>query len=220
MVFFSNIFISSNKRTIIGLHTLRSAKNPLVFSSNGNYTTEMLQPTPSTFLRTLFVAFLVAGVSVAFAPTDAQAQDMSKMSLPEAKNSVYVELAGNGLLYTVNYDRFFTPKITGRVGVMRAGVSDVSLTAIPLMGNYLVGSGGHKLELGLGPQILRVGIDVEGGDGFAGFDEEVTTIAGSATIGYRYQSMDGGFVFRVGFTPMFSQFGFQPWAGLSLGYAF
>jgi len=171
-----------------------------------------------TSLRTLLVAFLVGGVALAFAPADARAQQQS-MSLPSAKSAAYVEIAGNGLLYTVNYDRYFTPQISGRVGLMRAGVSGVSLTAIPLTANYFIGSGGSKLELGVGPQIFIVGIDVEGGE-FAGFDEEGAAIAGTATVGYRYQPRDGGFVFRIGFTPSFSQFGFLPWAGLSLGYSF
>lgn len=171
-----------------------------------------------TSLQTLFVAFLVGGVALAFAPTNVRAQQQS-MSLPSAKNAAYVELAGNGLLYTVNYDRYFTPQINGRIGFMRAGVSDVSLTAIPLTANYLIGSGGSKLELGVGPQILIVSVDVAGSD-FAGFDEDATAVAGTATIGYRYQPRDGGFVFRIGLTPVFSQFGFQPWAGLSLGYSF
>ncbi|WP_022836174.1 hypothetical protein [Salisaeta longa] len=165
----------------------------------------------TTFFQTLIAfLFLIGGLGSSAAPT-AQAQS--------AKNAIYTEVAGNSLLYSVNYDRRFSDKISGRLGVMTAGASGVSLTAFPLMGNYLLGSGSHRLELGLGPQIFLVSIDGGSGD-LAGFDEEGTAIAGTATIGYRYQPMDGGFLFRIGFTPSFSQFGFLPWAGLSLGYAF
>jgi len=45
-------------------------------------------------------------------------------------------------------------------------------------------------------------------------------VGGTATIGYRYQQNDGGFLFRIGFTPLFGSGGFQPWGGLSLGFSF
>jgi hypothetical protein len=163
-------------------------------------------------LRTLFVVLLMMGAAVALTPSSSHAQ--------EAKNSVYVELAGNSLFYSVNYDRLFNKKVSGRLGVMTAGAGDVSLTAVPLVGNYLFGSGSHRFEVGAGPQLFLVSVDTENADGFGGIDEDGTAIAGTATLGYRYQPMDGGFQFRIGFTPSFSQFGFLPWAGLSLGYAF
>lgn len=171
----------------------------------------MSHSTLSSSLRSLLLVTLMAGMALALAPNQSHAQ--------KAKNAVYAELAGNSLLYSVNYDRKFTPNVTGRVGLMRAGVGEVSLTIVPLMGNYLVGSGNHRFELGVGPQIFNVSIDVQGGEGL-GFDESGTLIGGSATLGYRYQPTDGGFVFRIGFTPSFSSAGFFPWAGLSLGYGF
>jgi len=163
----------------------------------------------------------MAGLAVALTPTDAQAQmedTSSDAQMVEAKNSVFLELAGNGILYTVNYDRLFTPEFSGRIGIMRAGVSNVSLTAVPLTGSYLIGDGSHKFELGAGPELLVVSVDASGD--FGGFDEDATTVAGTATIGYRYQPRDGGFRFNVGLTPTFSQFGFLPWAGLGVGYTF
>lgn len=175
--------------------------------------------TRTVSLSVFGLSLLLVGV-LAFSatPAKAQMQDQEMMG-PSAKNALYVELAGNSLIYSLNYDRRFSNKISGRVGLMRAGVSGVSLTAFPLMVNYLLGSGNHRFEIGAGPQIFLVSVDVPG-DGFSGFDEDATAIAGTATIGYRYQPTDGGFVFRIGVTPSFSQFGFQPWGGLSLGYAF
>ena len=64
------------------------------------------------------------------------------------------------------------------------------------------------------------------------------SVLGTATVGYRYQRADGGFIFRAGFTPFFGifsgekefvpyvptqyedNFSFVPWAGFSLGYGF
>lgn len=185
-----------------------------------------------TFGFSLLLAVLMA---FTVAPAQAQMEDQQNLS---AKNSLYLEIAGNGILYTVNYDRRFTNKISGRLGVMRAGAFGVSFTAVPLTGSYLVGSGNHRFELGLGPQFLRVSVDasdavsgVTGGtgnistsnssSGGLGFDEDATTVAATGIIGYRYQPMNGGFVFRIGLTPTFAPgAGFLPWGGLSLGYSF
>jgi len=165
----------------------------------------------SVFLRRILLSVLLAGAMLAFSPSATKAQS--------AKNITYVELAGNSLLYSLNYERVITPKITGRVGLMQAGVGGVSFMIAPIMGNYLVGSGNHRLELGVGPQIFNVSIDTKGED-FGGFDESGTVVGGTATIGYRYQPTDGGFLFRIGVSPTFSSAGFLPWAGLSFGYAF
>lgn len=167
--------------------------------------------TSSNVFQSILAVILMAGMAFAFTPSQSHAQG--------AKNAVYAELAGNALIYSVNYDRRFGQNFTGRLGVMRAGVGGVSFTNIPIMGNYLVGSGNHRFELGIGPQIFIVSIDVGNDSGF-GFEEDGTAFGGTATIGYRYQPTDGGFVFRVGLTPSFSSAGFLPWAGLSLGYAF
>jgi hypothetical protein len=93
-----------------------------------------------------------------------------------------------------------------------------NLMLFPIMANYLIGPGNHKLEIGAGPLLLyasakaSVGGDVTSGSGAA--------LAGTAVFGYRYVPRDGGFTFRGGFTPVFSAGGFQPWVGLSFGYVF
>ena len=74
---------------------------------------------------------------------------------PQA-NTVYFELFGNGLLYSVNYDRMITDNISVRAGYGGLSVSsastmeDVKITMMPVLGNYLMGGGNHKLEIGAG----------------------------------------------------------------------
>lgn len=46
------------------------------------------------------------------------------------------------------------------------------------------------------------------------------TPVGTAVAGYRYVPHDGGFTFRIGFTPLISQEGVFPWGGMSFGYLF
>jgi hypothetical protein len=149
----------------------------------------------------------------------------------EAANTIHFELLGNGLLYSINYDRLFTHNFSGRVGYMYisgdATSSDpadpkvtFSMSLIPVTASYLAGPGNHRLEVGGGPVMAIVSAEVE--DGIQGITESgLETIVG--IFGYRYQPMDGGFNFRVAFTPHFLLHGdktFLPWGGLSLGYTF
>lgn len=158
------------------------------------------------------VALLVA----AGLPEQAHAQNYSR-------NSVYLELGGNGLLYSVNYDRRFTDHVAGRAGFMVFGGQSgaatddqIGIAILPVMANYLVGSGSHRLELGAGLLFGVAGADTENFDlapavGIGG----VTT-----TFGYRYQPPDGGFLFRAGLTPFYSAGRPQLWGGVSVGYSF
>ena len=154
---------------------------------------------------------MVFGVIASFAMVNE-----TKAQSVNAKNAIYVELGGNGLLYSVNYDHRFNTDWSARGGIMYASIDDFSLTIVPLLANYLVGNN-HMLEIGAGVAYIGINVKV---DGEEFFNVSGSDIAGTGNIGYRYQNVDGGFVFRIGFTPLFSQHGFTPWAGLSLGYAF
>lgn len=149
----------------------------------------------------------------------------------EAANTIHFELLGNGILYSINYDRLFTHNFSGRVGWMyvageatsedpTAPKVDFSMNLIPITGSYLAGPGNHRLEVGGGPVLAYLSADVD--DGVQGVSASgLASIVG--ILGYRYQPMDGGFNFRVAFTPHFPIGGdesFLPWGGLSLGYTF
>lgn len=161
----------------------------------------------------LLIVFLACGCH------SVQAQERAE---PPASNAVYLELLGNGALYTVNYDRRFADHWSGRIGFMvvtaqaEEPVNDeVGVAILPVMVNYLAGAGSHRLELGIGPLFGIVGGELEEYGGFAGVG-----LAGvTTTFGYRYQPPGGGFVFRIGLTPFYSGMP-QLWGGLSLGYAF
>ena len=137
-----------------------------------------------------------------------------------ARNAFYLELLGNGFLYSLNYDRLLTDQISGRVGFMFLGAaSDTSaaaLAAAPIMVNYLVGQGNSHFEAGIGVTLLSGGI--ENVEDFE--DEDFNGAIGTATLGYRYQRPAGGFVFRVGLTPFFGAGGIVPYLGVSFGYGF
>lgn len=124
-------------------------------------------------------------------------------------NSFYLELVGMGRLYSVNYDRLFTENFGARIGFMYfaadqfAFFNDVEILLIPTTLNFLVGTGKHKFELGAGPVFVS-------GSG----------VGWTGTIGYRYQKDEGGFMWRIGFTPLLAGGKFFPSGGISLGFSF
>ena len=136
-------------------------------------------------------------------------------------NSLYFEALGNGILYSINYDRMINENFGGRIGIMylpEFGIifsSIENLVMMPVMLNYFVGEK-HKLELGAG--IVYSSFDK--GDLFKFEAEGKSGVVGTATIGYRYQKPEGGFLWRIGFTPFFSNEVFVPSGGISLGYSF
>ncbi len=144
----------------------------------------------------------------------ASAQTEYSSNKVTAPNGLYVEVFGQGYFPTANYERLLiisTPhNVALRVGVgVWIGLGGSGFV-FPLSASYLLGSN-HKVEVGAG--IVFVSGNSE---------DELAAGAFSALIGYRYQPIDGGFIFRIGFTPLVdTDFDFiLPWGGLSLGYAF
>lgn len=144
-----------------------------------------------------------------------------------AKNVLYVELLGNGILYSLNYERFLTDDVALRVGLGYLSLTATSGSAsaranvlwLPLMVNYMgIGSADHKFELGIGPGLLFASAAASSvGDSAS---NSGVAIYGTATVGYRYVPHDGGFNFKIGFTPLVARFGFLPWFGLGFGAVF
>lgn len=146
-----------------------------------------------------------------------------------ASNVVFGEALGNGLLYSINYERIFASVPIG----LRAGASyfsypvstygrsgNLKLATFPLVASYHVGSRHHKLQLGLGATILYLGVSTDStGTKFEG-ERSGVGVAASAVIGYRYLPPDRGFSFGVGFTPLLRTSSFLPWGGANAGYVF
>jgi hypothetical protein len=145
-------------------------------------------------------------------------------------NLVFLELGGNGILYTLNYDRAIAGGFTIRVGVGQVleganpiasaddELASVDALGIPILANFVGGGDRHRLELGAGVTLLYA--SARSATRYrAATDAGVTTLA-TALIGYRYVPPGGGFTYRAGFTPLVSAAGVLPWAGLSFGYLF
>jgi hypothetical protein len=156
----------------------------------------------------------------------------------DAKNALYLDLLGPGLVYSINYDRVIADDFSARIGFSYLSYSmgasngagttaglKFSYFAIPVTVSYLgIGSANNMLELGAGGELLNAK-----GDGFINASEGSASASASRTFfaltglaGYRHQPADGGFVFRVGLSPV-EIFGLNkilPTGYLSLGAAF
>lgn len=155
----------------------------------------------------------------------------------DANNSFFLEGAGPGLLYSINYERIVESDWALRVGFSYASISassgsssaSASWVAVPVTASYLgLREGNHVLELGVGATGIyasgagSIGVNAASGSGM--------TALGTAMIGYRRQPVNGGFQFRIGFealagkglafnNPDPNAFGVLPWVYMSLGFS-
>ncbi len=141
-----------------------------------------------------------------------------------AKNTIFVEGLGNGGLYSLNFDRIVliknSMKLSGRIGLSYY-IKLKNLFTYPLEVNLMYGKKGH-IEVGIAytpvftlykKDLLKL-YDVYAFSGIR--------------IGYRYQVLDGGLFFRLGFIPYIHFPKFMNsrkeypivWMGLSVGYTF
>jgi hypothetical protein len=143
------------------------------------------------------------------------------------KNSFYVEILGNAMLYSVNYERMFFPKkricLSLRTGVGYIPGKVMGDFMIPFLTNGILRLTKNTfIELGFGMMIWTyntVNQDVSpySPDYVAkGTEIELTSVAG-----FRYKSKKG-FLLRIDYTPILMTYhkDYVPWGGISLGYCF
>lgn len=155
---------------------------------------------------------------------------------PLAKTSLYLEVLGNGGLYSVNVERLLSAQLGARVGFATWTIFEAcehtfaeceeSFVTFPLLGNVLFGRGSSRLEVGAGLLLVRRRFESVPG---AVSDRSRTILDVTGVVGYRYQRPTGGLLFRIGLTPFLALSGGEdayPDSGLflsggaSLGYTF
>ena len=133
------------------------------------------------------------------------------MVVAQSNKQIYGELLGNGVLIgSLNYDQRFTNAVDGlgfRVGVGLQSLGPAEFT-FPIMINYLRGEK-HQLEIGAGIVFLTQVISFQTGDDLDG-------LAFTGSVMYRL-NFDSGWVFRVGYTPVFDKTSLPAWLGISIG---
>ncbi|WP_079700725.1 hypothetical protein [Daejeonella lutea] len=171
-----------------------------------------------TYMLTLLAALLIPAISIGQVQQTDERTKLPSGDQSRAQN-VFVEVGGQGLLFTANYDTRFSNKrngLGGRAGIGYIAIDGDHVTTVPIGLNYLLGTGKHLFEVGLGATVIAAG-----GDDFSLFDEEASNVLGTMSFTYRLQPVNSGFAFRAGLTPIFGKGFFIPYyAGLSLGYTF
>ena len=137
------------------------------------------------------------------------------------QHSIFLELGGSGLWYSLNYDRILrtyeNDAITGRIGISYFGDIDDNAITIPVSSSYLLRIKNNYLELGGGPTFLL------------SFDEKIAGMGLLGIIGYRhYIKKNDRWMYRITFNPFFAEYSSDkhylnwvgiPWAGASIGYS-
>jgi hypothetical protein len=132
-------------------------------------------------------------------------------------NSLYLEVGGSAGFYSINYDRLIGPHLGVRIGFSYWAdliIPGISAQIFPMSLNCLIGNGSSKFELGVGMTYTIGHVN------WFHRKESAAVVIPNFNIGYRYQSEDGGFLFRIGFTPLISSTQFLAWGGLSAGFSF
>ncbi len=175
----------------------------------------MNQTKLSIFIFSLFMCNLVF------------AQESNTSATP-GQTSFYAELGGPGILFSANIDRRFTKSnlgIGGRIGLgfvtgdfgQNNNYEPRSILTLPLQLNYIFGKPNsvHSFEVGAGVTVVGKKIDL-----FSYNDTIGQSVFGTAAFMYRRQPADGGFSWRLGFTPIVSGSYVQASGGVSIGYNF
>ena len=141
---------------------------------------------------------------IVFFAAAASAQGVEReMKTSSNASQVYLEILGPGIFYSLNYDGRLGKVENGigvRVGVSGAGGNGGGYFALPVQLNYLLGNNGQYLELGAGATYVSAGVDL--------FDsnESASTVAATATIGFRKQPFGKkGITWRLAFTPFIAE---------------
>jgi len=146
----------------------------------------------------------------------------------KSKSSIYLELGGAAGLWSLNYDRALWEinesfRLHARAGLGMysefngAGFPDVM---VPVSGMVLWGKHTHRVEAGGGITYYNWTLrDALSTDGFS----RRSDLLGHLILGYRFQKLEGGLMFRVTYTPIINNYSnkpFEHWAGGSIGYTF
>jgi len=141
-------------------------------------------------------------------------------SQSQFKNGIFVELGGNGFVYSINYERQLPRKIVARGGIGYV----VRGFLLPMTIEKIYGTKNHHLDLGGGLVFAKArptGNDVPTGK---------TSLALTGVLGYRYQKPDEKFFLKVAFTPIWTFYNNDPddkapypvfpWGGIGVGTRF
>ena len=147
------------------------------------------------------------------------------------RNTVFVELGGSAVAYSINYDRrsavFFFCSTERARGIERLLVGTEVVFLLPATFNGFVGKGNHHFNVGIGMAYSNGNEElIRGGEKR---QIRFQTVDAIARIGYRLQKPQGGFFLSVAYTPFVpihtdsffrTEGEWYHWAGIGLGRTF
>ncbi len=173
-------------------------------------------------------ALFLFSIHYSLAQKNSAARNENKLP---GQTSFYAELGGPGILFSANIDRRFTPSNLGWGGRIGLGfvsgyiVPDTggyywnpeSVVTIPIQINHVFGkpNSPHTFEVGAGLTIAGRKIEV-----MDFYENKSSSLFGTASFMYRRQPVNGGFTWRIGFTPLIAKGYIQAFGGAGVGYNF
>lgn len=159
-------------------------------------------------IKYILLTSLTTFCAIVAAVTLSLAQEASPESPQSNKpQRIFLEMAGNGGFYSINYERNITERFSARIGTELFPPSwteeGETIAGFPIMVNYQIYRlGNHHLLAGIGTLLATNGVN---------------SITGA--IAYELQ-VDSRAMLRLGFTPHYIDGDFEPWAGLGVGFIF
>lgn len=154
-------------------------------------------------LKIFLTVFCLSAISTVFC----YAQSNTEESVPTNQHRIFLEMAGNGGFYSLNYAYNITERFSARIGTELFPPSwteeGETIAGFPLMVNYQIYRlGNHHLLAGIGTLLVTNG---------------VSSLTGA--LAYELH-VDNRAMLRLGFTPHYLDGNFEPWAGLGVGFIF
>ena len=139
---------------------------------------------------------------------------------PRFRKNIFAELGGNGLLFSGNYDmrlkRGAQDGLGFRIGLGGGRIINDAYFTIPFGVNYLLGAGRSALEVGLGLTPAHYRSSTYSNNALHSMDKWYGLVM--LNIGYRFQPLRDGVMFRIDWTPgLNGDRVVRGYAGLSLG---
>lgn len=128
----------------------------------------------------------------------------------EYLNSFYFEGLGNGIYFSVNYERFIEKEFNFRIGISSLPSEEddsVNSLIIPITFSYFIGEGDLKFEVG-------------GGMDIAAAKKDEVRIIPTGIAGIRYQFDEKGIFLKAAYTPFVFKGKYTNWLGIGIGYKF
>ena len=141
-----------------------------------------------------------------------------------AKNVVYIDFGGAGVFGSINFSRkFYSIKkfdFDAHIGISTTKITDfrnkINPQLILPVGVHIAFGKTHYIELGLGCAYEN---HVRANANFN--PKRYHSFNGNSSLGYKFQKIQGCFLFRAFYSPIFERFKtMRHWGGLSFGYAF